>query len=73
MATNRATIKELIIKYLNEQDTFSLPYRKLEKCFILEGANFDVCLDRMENIEIDFQRDEPFTITLKEPYRNRRK
>jgi len=70
---NRVTIRELIIKYLNEQDDYSLSYKKLEECFPNVGANFDVCISRMEPFEVSIGKDSPFIVILNPQYRKRRK
>ena len=75
MAMNRATIRELVIKYLNEQDFCSMEYEKLRDQFPTAGANFDVCISRMQFVEIEIGVSETKgnIVILKAPYRTRRK
>jgi hypothetical protein len=70
---NRATIRARVINYLNEQDTFSMPFKTLEGQFEGVGANFDVTLWRMEGAELTIEREFPYRVTLKEPFRKRRR
>lgn len=70
---NRSAIRERIIFYLNQQDTFSMPYKKLEEQFPGVGANLDVTIARMDGVELGIESVEPFTVTLKEPFREKRR
>lgn len=75
MGMSRSELKPLIIKYLNEQDFCSMEYEKLRDQFPTAGANFDVCLARMQFIEVEIVSNpaKKNIVILKAPYRTGRK